>query len=213
MDLITAFADQSAFFRDWLSDPLRVASIFPSSKSLGQLITREITAQHAPVIELGPGTGVFTRHLIERGIAERNIALIECGEKFAALLTEKFPSAHVFRTDASMLSQIELFGGKLAGAVVSGLPLVSMPNQKVSTILQSAFAHLQPEGSFYQFTYGLYCPISKNILERCGLRAQRLGGTFLNLPPASGYRISRISLTSDSPEASLLNIEECLTEI
>ncbi len=205
MNRMTVFADQCAFFRDWISDPLRVASIFPSSNSLGRLITHEIAGKHAPVIELGPGTGVFTRHLVERGIPEHSLALIESGEEFATLLTERFPSAHIFCMDASLLDRVKLFDGELAGAVVSGLPLVSMSNQRIMAVLHSSFAHLRPGGAFYQFTYGVCCPISRSILESCGLRAQRLGGTLLNIPPASVYRISRDSQPEYSVEAKILN--------
>ncbi|MGH8597512.1 MAG: phospholipid methyltransferase, partial [Gammaproteobacteria bacterium] len=55
------------FFRSLIADPRRVAAIAPSSPALANAITAEITPISAPVIELGPGTGVFTRALLARG--------------------------------------------------------------------------------------------------------------------------------------------------
>jgi len=185
------FAEQFAFLRDWLSDPLRVAAVAPSSHSLAEIITGEITRVHSPVIELEPGTGVFTRRLIQRGIPQERLALVESGYEFAKRLDWRFPTAQVLCMDACRLDQIELFDGELAGAVVSGLPLLSMPTRKVIGILRASFAHLRFGGSFYQFTYGLRCPVARCVLERCGLRARRIGWTLINVPPASVYKISR----------------------
>ncbi len=185
------FAEQFTFLRDWLSDPLRVAAVAPSSHSLAEIITGEITKANAPVIELGPGTGVFTRRLIQRGVPQERLALVESGHEFAKHLDWKFPTAQVLCMDACKLDQIELFDGELAGAVVSGLPLLSMPTRKVIGILRSSFVHLRPGGSFYQFTYGFRCPVAKSVLDRCGLRARRIGGTLINVPPAAVYKISR----------------------
>ena len=64
----TRRADGGAFLREWLSDPLRVASIMPSGRALAEIMTRELDPSSAPVIELGPGTGAFTTALLARGI-------------------------------------------------------------------------------------------------------------------------------------------------
>ncbi|MBN3843269.1 MULTISPECIES: hypothetical protein [Burkholderia] len=180
-----------AFWKGFIANPRRVSAIAPSGSALAELITREVAVHHAPVIELGPGTGVFTHRLIERGIPENRLALIESGSEFADQLAGRFPRATVLNVDAGRLGRIELFGGVAAGAVVSGLPLLSMPVKSVLRILFGAFAHLHPRGAFYQFTYGPHCPVPRLVLERLGLRASRIGWVFWNLPPASVYRITR----------------------
>ena len=179
------------FFRALIADPRRVAAIAPSSPALANAITAEITAVSAPVIELGPGTGVFTRALLARGVPEDKLALVEYGPGFARMLQSRYPRAHVLRMDAARLRSVELFGGEGVGAVVSGLPLLSMPANEVIAILDGAFAHLRPDGAFYQFTYGPRCPVRRSILERLGLKAVRIGGALANMPPASVYRILR----------------------
>lgn len=177
------------FFRAWLGDPLRVAAIVPSSRALAQAITAEISADTGPVIELGPGTGSFTRALLSRGVAEEDLALIEFGSEFATALQLRYPRARTIWMDAARLHAVQLFGGRPAGAVVSGLPVLSMPARKVIGILEGSFAKMRPGGAFYQFTYGPTCPVPRALLDRLGLKAMRIGGTLANVPPASVYRI------------------------
>jgi len=185
------FQDHLHFIKTWASAPLRVAAIAPSGAALARIITREISPAHAPVLELGPGTGAFTRALIDRGIDPADLTLVEFGAEFAALLSTRFPQARVLHADAARISAGALFPDAKAGAVVSGLGLLSMRPRMVVAILAKAFDCLRPDGAFYQFTYGLRCPVPRPILDRLGLKAQRIGGTIYNLPPASVYRISR----------------------
>ena len=182
-----------SFFRAWLADPRRVGALVPSSAALADAITAGLTPGSAPVIELGPGTGVFTRSIIARGIPEHRLALIENGAEFADKLQREFPEACVHRMDATRLKHVDLFGGERAGAVVSGIPLLLLPLKNVVALLDGAFDRLRFDGAFYQFTYGPGSPIPHSILDCLGLSATRIGGTFANLPPASVYRISRRS--------------------
>ncbi len=184
-------ADDFAFFRAWLKAPLRVAAVVPSGRALAAAITAEIGPESAPVIELGPGTGAFTRALIGRGVPESRLALVEAGPDFAALLRERFPEAQVLCMNAARLGAADPFGGEKAGAVVSGLPVLSMPPKTVIGILEGAFGHLRPDGAFYQFTYGPRCPIPRAILDRLGLKAVRIGRAVANVPPAAVYKITR----------------------
>src|SRR4249920_2764998 len=95
-----------SFFLAWLSDPLRVGAVSPSGPALADAITREITPACAPVIELGPGTGVFTHSLIRRGIPEERLALIEREHVFARMLERTFPRARVLQMDAARLAEV-----------------------------------------------------------------------------------------------------------
>ncbi|WP_435170901.1 class I SAM-dependent methyltransferase [Falsirhodobacter sp. 1013] len=153
--------------------------------------TRDISVHDAPVVEFGPGTGVFTRELIGRGIEAADLTLVEYRGDFVALLRDRFPGARILHADAARISATNLFPVRQAGAVVSGLGLLSMPPPTVKAILRNAFECMRADGNFYQFTYGFRCPVSRSILTELGLQARRIGGTMRNLPPASVYRISR----------------------
>lgn len=183
--------DVFPFFCALLADPRRVGAVVPSGPALARAITREISPSSAPVVELGPGTGAFTERLIARGVPEDRLALIEYGPDFARLLEERYPNARVLRMDATNLRHVDLFEDEKAGAVVSGLPLLSLSPREVMAILRGAFHHLREDGAFYQFTYGPRCPVPSAILDRLGLRASRIGRAIINVPPAGVYRITR----------------------
>jgi phosphatidylethanolamine/phosphatidyl-N-methylethanolamine N-methyltransferase len=154
-------------------------------------MTSEISAETGPVIELGPGTGVFTEALLAKGVKEEDLTLVECGVDFAYMLDQRFPQARVVLSDAARLNRASLFDGAPVGAVISGLPLLSMPPRKVMAILSGAFSYLRPGGALYQFTYFPRCPIPRAILDRLGLKAVRFGSAIVNVPPAAAYRITR----------------------
>ncbi|SFB61703.1 Phospholipid N-methyltransferase [Rhizobium sp. NFR07] len=184
-------AEAVSFFQAWLRNPLRIAAIAPSGSALAGLITAEISAETGPVIELGPGTGSFTRALISRGVLQSELALIEFEPRLATSLRLRYPRATVLQMDASRLSSIKLFDQRPAGAVVSGLPLLSMAPRQTTKILAASFSKMQPGGAFYQFTYGFRCPVPTKVLNRLNLKAERIGWVFSNLPPAAVYRLSR----------------------
>src|ERR1700750_1881045 len=180
------------FFRALPGNPRSVGAIAPSGANLASLITSEITAASGPVLELGPGTGVFTEALLERGVRESDLTLIEYGSDFMRLLQARFPKARVLWMDAAwMASHHDLFEQPL-GAVVSGLPLLNFSKWKVAAILSAAFSKLRGRGAFYQFTYGMQCPVSRALLGELGLKANCMGRVLLNVPPASVYRFTRI---------------------
>jgi phospholipid N-methyltransferase len=183
--------DFLSFFLSWMSSPRRVGAIAPSGAALAELITREITEKTGPILELGPGTGAFTYKLLKRGVRPQDLTLIEYGSDFTKLLQMRFPGARVLWMDAARLATERLYDDAPVGAVVSGLPLLNMSTRKVVSILGGAFSYVRPGGAFYQFTYGMSCPIPRPVLDRLGLRATLVDRAFLNVPPAAVYKLTR----------------------
>lgn len=204
-------ADNVQFLSAWLADPFRTAAIAPSGRRLSRLITQEICPQTSPVLELGAGTGAFTHALLERGIAEHELTLVEMSPQFAGLLRTRFPKARVVEANAAQLIPTDLFSDRLAGAAISGLGLLSMHPRTVRAILSNTFSCLRPKGCLYQFTYGPRCPVQKPILNRLGLEAERIGGTWVNLPPAAVYRIRRKAPPTAGPCAVDLDDEVAMS--
>ena len=183
--------DFLSFFTAWMAAPGRVGAIAPSGAALAELITRDITADTGPVLELGPGTGAFTYQLLKRGLRQQDLTLVEYGSEFMRLLQLRFPGARVLWMDAGRLASERLFEGAPVGAVVSGLPLLNMSPRKIISIVGGAFSYVRPGGSFYQFTYGMRCPVRRPILDRLGVRATLVDRAILNMPPAAVYRLTR----------------------
>lgn len=191
MDKHAAGNDYLRFLRAWAAKPLQIAAISPSGTSLASLITSEIGPGTGPVLELGPGTGAFTRAIIQRGVDESALTLIEFEPDFARLLEQRFPAARIIQANAARLYGIDSASSEHFGAVVSGLPLLSMRTRAIMAILKLAFSHMSPTAAFYQFTYGPRCPVPQRVMDRLGLKGARIGKTMLNLPPASVYRITK----------------------
>ena len=181
------------FFRALACNPRSVGAIAPSGANLASLITSEITAASGPVLELGPGTGVFTEALLERGVRESDLTLIEYGSDFMRLLQVQFPRARVLWMDAAWMASHDLFEHKL-GAVVSGLPLLNFAPKKVTAILTAAFSKLRDGGSFYQFTYGMQCPVSKAQLDEARTAGELHG-------PRAAQRPARIGVPYHAHQA------------
>jgi len=178
----------SAFLKALLAAPRTVGGIAPSGRQLARLMTSEIDPGGGRVLELGPGTGIFTRALLARGVSPANLTLIEIEKSFVALLRRRFPQITVLQHDARRLPELGCEG---FSSVVSGLPLRNMSQETVHAIMAGAFSLMPPSGAFYQFTYGHRCSVPDPVLRSLGLRVASLGRIRLNLPPATVFRFSR----------------------
>jgi phospholipid N-methyltransferase len=183
------------FFRQWLKNPLAIAAVSPSSRELAQNMLRELPPGATRVIELGGGTGVFTRELLHAGIAPDRLLVLELNQTLHNHLREEFPEARVACGDARDLALIAARMGFLdegpADAVVSGLGMLSMARQTQRSILEAAFEVMAPHGRFIQFTYGPTNPVSGEVMQDLDLTSRRGRFTLLNLPPATVYVLSR----------------------
>lgn len=177
------------FGREWVRSPFGVGAIAPSGTGLAQAITKGLSDKTAPVIELGPGTGVFTRAMMDLGIKPEQIAAVEASEGFAAALARRNPLLTVIHGDAARVGRLAPFGPGGAALVICGLPLLSMPPAKVLRILSGCMHSLRPGGELRLFTYGPRCPVSSVIRARLGLAARRTAFVPLNIPPASVYSL------------------------
>jgi len=85
---------------------------------------------------------VFTRALLGRGLREDQLILVECDPRFARLLERDYPDACVVLMNAAHMRQANMVDRDPVGAVVSGLPLLSMSMRDRIAILKFAFRHL-----------------------------------------------------------------------
>ena len=178
------------FFLRWLQAPGRIGAVAPSSRHLGRAMARQVAVNGSdPVIELGGGTGSVTRALLEAGIAPERLVVVEKDERLYRLLRARFPELRIVKGDARRLRRLlaPLGIGK-AAAVVSSLPLISLPRQACLRIVAESFALLGEGRPFVQFTYG---PVSPLARERMGLRGRLTARIWANLPPASVWRYER----------------------
>ncbi|GIT93223.1 SAM-dependent methyltransferase [Jannaschia pagri] len=179
------------FLMEWLRAPRQIGAIAPSGRHLAAAMTDDLCPACAPVIELGPGTGVFTEAFLRRGVPAQRVAAVELNNTFATGLAARFPDIQVLRGDATRLAALSPFGPGGAHRVICGLPLRSMAPKTILRILSGSFANLAPGGELRLFTYGLGCPVPASILDRLDLRAKRKAFILRNAPPAAVFSIQR----------------------
>ena len=159
-------------------------------------MTAELPPGSKRVIELGAGTGVFTRALLGEGIAPEQLLVVELNSELYEHLRDQFPKANVVCGDASQLTKIaaekQFAQPGEVDAVVSGLGLLNMSRDLQRSILRSAFDALKSDGCFIQFTYSPKPPLSRELLDELGLSVRRGGFAWRNIPPASVFVFSRM---------------------
>lgn len=187
--------ESTTFFREFLRSPSRVGAVFPSSPRLASAVISPIPEHGDPVVvELGPGTGAFTRAIQQRlGGRGRHVA-VEVNPALAAYVTDRFPDVEVVAADASSLPQIlSRLGLPRADVVVSGLPWTTFDAGTQRSIVNAVCTALPVDGIFTTFTY-LH---ARNMPPARRFR-RLLGDSFSsvtvsptvwnNMPPAFVYR-------------------------
>lgn len=188
--LVHAPSSKFLFLRQFLSKPLGIGSITPSGKHLARNMVVTLGWQpNEYVIELGPGTGVFTRELLAQGVPANRIVLIEFNKDFVKFLRHEFPQVQVIEGDASALPVIlEQLGIGKVKRIVSGIPMRSLSRAMGAAITSAIAFSLEAGGVAVQFTYATMPPLAKAEAQAGGLVGKRAGWALLNVPPAIIWR-------------------------
>lgn len=173
-----------------LRNPRQLGAVAPSSRHLGALLARHAAVDNeSPIVELGGGSGALTRAMIKAGINPARIYVIELDPTLATYLKTALPHVNVIHGNAAELGKIlppEVIGK--VRRIVSGLPMINIPEQVRRQILDSCFEIMMPEGAYLQYTYS---PLSSINSRAYCLTKKRLGTIFLNLPPATVWQYTR----------------------
>jgi len=183
------------FLWAFLRAPGRVGAVWPSSPAL----TREMLAgcrldQARLVVELGPGTGVFTREILRAAGARTRIVALELDARAVARLRRNFPRVEVHHDSAeAILRYVARTGLAYADCVISGLPWASMPAALQERIMHNVAAALGPGGVFTTFAYlhARGTPAGRRyrrLLETLFGEVRVSRAVWSNLPPAVVYR-------------------------
>jgi phosphatidylethanolamine/phosphatidyl-N-methylethanolamine N-methyltransferase len=172
------------FLKRLLKNPKALGAVAPSSKALTEMVARQVCVKSkAYVIEVGAGTGRFTRGLLNAGLNPDQLIVIELDSELCTYLRAHFPHITVVEGDATQLDT--LLPPHVVGhveTIISGIPLINL-NKQEQTALIAAFQNtLSATGKIIQFTYGPLSPLSH---KKLGLKATRLGHVLFNVPPAT----------------------------
>ncbi|KIZ38384.1 class I SAM-dependent methyltransferase, partial [Rhodopseudomonas palustris] len=149
--------DEVRFLRSWMEKPLHMGAVMPSGRFLARTMAAYVDIDGTgPVIELGPGTGAITSALVEHGVDQKRLVLLEYNPSFCVLLRDRYPLATVVQGDAYRLRDaLWQILEQPAAAMVSGLPLVTKPMLTRMRLIRDAFNLLEPGAPFVQFTYSV----------------------------------------------------------
>ena len=174
------------FLRRWLANPLQMGSIVPSSPALCRRVVQHIRRTGDEwVIELGAGTGVVSRALLQGGVPPERVIVVEIVPDMARHLRQMLPGVEVIEGDARALPDLvppRLHGH--VGTVICGIPLVLLPVPEQRRFID-AIAAVAPGRGFLHYSY---CVTSPLPAQKHGLVAKREAWTPLNVPPASVWR-------------------------
>lgn len=176
-----------SFLREFFKANRMVGSVLPSSRFLSKKMLAPISFEQAKVIiELGPGTGVFTKELLRRTRPHTQLIVIELNDAFYEALQAKIkaPNLHLIHGSADQITQtLQRLNLPKADYILSSLPLSNFPAALRNTILDEVKNNLQDNGKLIQFQY------SRGLQKLYGnfFKEVKIDYTALNLPPAFIY--------------------------
>ncbi len=171
------------FLRNIRRRPRDTGAIFPSGRYLAKAIAAPINISlPGKILELGPGTGVFTQALLDRGISPDRLVLIEYNADFVRYLRRRFKGVTVLHASAFDVEKIWQARqmGPCAG-IISGMPLLNFPYEMRVSLLKQCMDLLPPDGCMTQFTYSQAPSVKSPNIASVRLSKR----VWFNLPPAT----------------------------
>lgn len=141
----------NSWLAKFFKNPREIGSVAPSSPALGGLMTGDITPDER-VLELGPGDGAITEHILRRIAKPAQLTLIESDEELAKTCQKKFPGIHVKHADVEDVLAKET---TTYDVIVSGIPFAVMEEKKRKHVFELIKQRLNPKGRFIMFQYSV----------------------------------------------------------
>ncbi|HEV3340329.1 MAG TPA: methyltransferase domain-containing protein [Pirellulales bacterium] len=148
------------FLREYLRHFHHTGAIAPSSRWLGAALARHVSDGRGSrrILEVGPGTGAVTRHILARLGEHDRLDLVERNSTFVAHLRHCFEREPAFAAAAGRAQVIhspveELPSEQPYDAIVSGLPFNNFSESDVRRILEALGRLMVPGGTLSFFEY------------------------------------------------------------
>lgn len=196
----TPQAGTALFLKRWLRRPFAIGAVVPSGRLLAEAMAAatldSLGGRVGHVVELGAGTGEVTKALLAQGLPPARLALVERDAELSQFLRRHFAGPLIIEGDAARLPRLlpEHGIGPVA-AVVSSLPLLSLPPSVVRDIVGGIFELLPRDGALVQFTYGPKPPVPAALRERLRLEGTHGTRIWRNVPPAMVWTFKRRAKT------------------
>jgi phospholipid N-methyltransferase len=183
--------NKRSFFQLFLKEKKMIGSISPSSNYLAEKMLENIDFDNCKtIVEIGPGTGVFTKKIIEKLALNSRLIVFELNTLFFEQLKTEISDSRVtiINDSAENLSKhLSNLGLETTDYIISSLPLSNFPLRFIARLLKQFNTVLTKPGKYVQFQYSLG---AKGIIERTFSKVE-ISFTPLNLPPAFVYTCSK----------------------
>ncbi|MND92543.1 16S ribosomal RNA methyltransferase KsgA/Dim1 family protein [compost metagenome] len=184
------FDEEIRFFKGWMDGPKSVGAICPTSSVTAKRMASVINPSSGlPVLELGPGTGVITKAILERGIAPENLVSIEYSTDFYRNLIKTYEGVHFINGDAFELDKtLGEMKSVIFDSVISAIPMLSFPMESRIALLEDLLDRMPPGRPVMQITYG---PVSPIIANPDRYKIKHYDFVVRNIPPAQLWTYTR----------------------
>ena len=182
------------FFKQFCCEPTVVGAIAPSSQKLAERMLERVNFSNAKaIVEFGPGTGIFTRNIMQNLNSETVFFALELNKKLNSIVTQAATGALIYNDSATEISKyLDKHNLSCADSVISGLPWAAFTDELQTEILSATVDSLAPNGTFSTFAYlhGLILPAGKRfkrkLLENFS-KVELSPIVWKNCPPAIVY--------------------------
>lgn len=180
--------------KHFLRDPSTTGTLLESSARLSGLITDLADlSQASVVVELGPGTGVVTKHILHLIPPQAQFLALEINPDFVRATQTRCPGTRVFHSSATEIPRcLARLGLQACDRIIAGLPWTFLAPEVRNEVLQVASASLAPGGKLVTFSYvhGFFLPSAVDFRKRLSHHfstVKAIGPVWRNFPPAIVY--------------------------
>lgn len=181
--LAEKFDEEIKFFKGWIDGPKAVGAILPTSSITARRMASVIDINSSlPVLELGPGTGVITKAILNSGIKPEQLYSIEYSSDFVDHLKNHYPDIHLIQGDAFDLDNTLAEQKDLVfDCVISAVPLLNFPVEKRVHFIEDLLRRIPNGRPVIQITYGPLAPVPAG---KGNYIVQHYDFVMRNVPPA-----------------------------
>jgi phospholipid N-methyltransferase len=202
------------FFGQFFTNFKTTGAILPSGGFLARKMTHPVRRSDGPrrILEVGPGTGAFTRHLLRTLQSGDELHIVEINRTFAEYLESRL--LYTFRRENPDI-QVHLHCAPIEQApiegvfdcIVCGLPFNNFPGTLVRQIFRRMMSLLADGGKLTFFEYAGVRALKSPMVGQQGRRRmkrhaatmkvleRRHGGqrdfVLANMPPAYAHQLTR----------------------
>lgn len=185
------WADYRVFLKEFRRTFESTGAVMPSGAALSHALAHFVREAPCPlpkgegeaagrrILEVGPGTGAVTGHIVRALRDGDRLELVERNEEFVARLRERLQSDEMLRPHAGRIALHhagveELPEDRPFDVIVSGLPLNNFSVSLVEQLVEKMSRLLAPGGTLSFFEYIAIRPLKASLSSRA--ERERLRG-------------------------------------